>query len=160
MQEKKSGGRIRIKKNSKIVFAVLLSLNLVSCLNTSKVGPKKDIVGNWFISKNTILKNFYYQEAYFDGKEVYFFTSQPNKILFSNGYSYTGDKLAFLANERKDTVNVFSILHHNETLEIKTDKGVIEYTRIKGDKTLSELVSDKISKESYEIAFSKRMKEK
>ncbi len=143
---------------SQILLIMLLSLNLVSCLNASRVGQKKEIVGNWFISKNTILENYYYQEAYFDGKEVYFFTSQPNQILFSNGYAYEGDKLYFLTNERKDTVNTFSLKHHDGTFEIKTDNGVIEYTRMMGDKTLSDLVTDQISKESFGEAFSERMK--
>jgi hypothetical protein len=141
-----------------IITLMLLILNLYSCQSTKQTDNKTTIVGNWFISKNTILKRYYYQEAYFDGKEVYFFTTRPNKILFSNGYSYLGNKLYFLANERKDTVNVFSVIQINEMFSIRSKEGVIEYTKLDDYKTLSQLINGEITKEVFEEAFIERMK--
>ncbi|WP_373519268.1 hypothetical protein [Pricia sp.] len=131
-------------------------LTLVNC-KQREGSDQLNLRGDWYITDNTITDKFDYQEIYFDDNVFYIFQPSNYSINYAENYKFDGKYFYILDGKAQDTLKKFTVKMHDYKLELKGEKGLIEYSRIKNGNKLSHYVQKKIPKKDFEKDFTERM---
>nr|WP_299341009.1 hypothetical protein [Allomuricauda sp.] len=147
-----------MKKHKILLTITTIACVLISCISFNKGSESEtSIIGDWYLEGNTMVESFDYQEVYFDEDTYYVFLPSNYEVSYRKNYFFDGKRVYILDDTRQDTLNTYSIKKSKNGLKMKGEKGTISYIKIKDEKRLSELLSNQISKDSFDEAFTNRM---
>lgn len=131
---------------------------LVSCNGIAYTQDfEKNLVGNWYLYKNTGAEEINYQEVYFDGEVLYIFTPDNYSVSFRKNYAVNKSNFYYLNDTKTDTILKMRLKVYQNVLTLENEKGKIKYKRVHDNGLLSDYLEEKITKEAYEEKFEKRM---
>ncbi len=143
--------------NFKLIFVIAMFSSYIHCKPQIKLN-ENSLDGDWFLSENTIVESFDYQEVFVKRGNLHIFTSSNYAVSFIKPFHLNKEYFYLLDEAKKDTITRFKVDLKEDEFVLINERGKIVYQKIISDTLLSDYIDGNLPKETFDKAFSKRLK--